>query len=282
MAACAPADPDMAGDLAKRTATALALGGTALAATWTGGAAFITFIALLLAALAWEQAAMWGDDGATADRLIVALLPFGAGMALVAAAAALSAGGKPSALLALAALGAATPVLAAGRPFRRLARAATSLLWFAPAAAAAVYLRQAHGFEALVWPVLVVIASDVGAFAVGRAIGGPKLAPRISPSKTWSGLGGGFGAGGVVGIGAALAFGGAMSPNLGFVALAALAVVLAGVAGDLAESALKRRAGVKDSGGLLPGHGGVFDRFDSHLFALPVFALIALAGGWPL
>jgi len=155
---------------------------------------------------------------------------------------------------------------------RALPRHAGWLVWFGPAIAAAFWLREVHGAEALVWCLAVVWASDIAAYFVGRALRGPKLAPRISPGKTWSGFAGGLAAAVAAGaFGAGLIDGTAGALRLG---LAALAVAAAGVAGDLAESALKRYAGVKDSGHILPGHGGLFDRLDSVLFALPVAALL--------
>jgi len=151
-------------------------------------------------------------------------------------------------------------------------RLAGWLVWFGPAIAAALWLREAHGALELAWCLAVVWASDIGAYFVGRTLRGPKLAPRISPGKTWSGLAGGLAAAVVVGAGWTGAF--AAAPSALRLGLAALAVAAAGAVGDLAESALKRYAGVKDSGHILPGHGGLFDRLDSVLFALPVAALL--------
>lgn len=115
------------------------------------------------------------------------------------------------------------------------------------------------GMLTIMWLFAVVWAADISAYFAGRLLGGPKLAPRISPKKTWAGLGGAVAGGILIGIAAAHAAGGA---NL-FIA-AALGGVLAFVeqAGDLFESALKRNYGVKDSGRLIPGHGGVLDRVD--------------------
>lgn len=117
-----------------------------------------------------------------------------------------------------------------------------------------------------------IIAVDVGAYFAGRAIGGPKIAPRISPSKTWAGLLGGALGAGLVGAGIEVAdIGpGAVAPGytIGAVALALLAglfIAIIAQAGDFFESWMKRRAGVKDSSGLIPGHGGLFDRLDGFL-----------------
>lgn len=119
---------------------------------------------------------------------------------------------------------------------------------------------------------LPVIAVDVGAYFAGRAIGGPRIAPKISPAKTWAGLVGGAVLAGLVGVGAEmLDIGpGALIPGAPRVAL--VGAVLSGMfiavlaqAGDFFESWMKRRAGVKDSGALIPGHGGLFDRLDGFI-----------------
>jgi phosphatidate cytidylyltransferase len=119
---------------------------------------------------------------------------------------------------------------------------------------------------------VLVSFADIGAYFAGRAFGRRKLAPRVSPGKTWEGLGG------AVALTLAIAFGAARllaipdAVLLGFLAVC-LVTVLASVVGDLTESMFKRMAGAKDSGHLLPGHGGVLDRLDSLTAAAPVFAL---------
>ncbi|MGI9434476.1 MAG: phosphatidate cytidylyltransferase [Geminicoccaceae bacterium] len=137
------------------------------------------------------------------------------------------------------------------------------------------------GLQVMLWLLMVVWATDIMAYFVGRGLGGPRLAPSISPGKTWSGLCGGMAGAAVAGALVALATGPfRILPSLGLAA--GLAVVAQ--MGDLAESALKRRAGVKDSSDLIPGHGGVLDRVDGLLFAAPVLALavaIARIQGWP-
>lgn len=126
---------------------------------------------------------------------------------------------------------------------------------------------------------LPVISVDVGAYFAGRAIGGPKIAPKISPSKTWAGLGGGALAAGLLAVGVHLIFNSAaFSP--GGIALAMLSGLLTAVvaqSGDFFESWMKRRAGVKDSSNLIPGHGGLFDRLDGFLAVFFMLFVIALA-----
>nr|WP_301183104.1 phosphatidate cytidylyltransferase [Sphingomonas quercus] len=131
-----------------------------------------------------------------------------------------------------------------------------------------IYLRdQYDGITLTLWTLVIVWATDIGAYFAGRAIGGPKLAPRLSPNKTWAGLIGGMVAALVIGVALAFPF------NISF-RLAGTAALLAAAAqgGDLFESWLKRRAGVKDSGHLLPGHGGVMDRVDG---VVPVAVIVA-------
>ncbi len=143
--------------------------------------------------------------------------------------------------------------------------------WSVLAAVAFIWLRQdaAVGRINVVFVVAVVWASDIGAYAAGRLIGGRRLAPRISPGKTWSGAAGGLLAAVLVGFGVGRVSGGAV---------AAVLSVLAQI-GDLTESAAKRRGGVKDSGTLIPGHGGLLDRLDGMLAAGPAAALLAFGLG---
>jgi len=141
-----------------------------------------------------------------------------------------------------------------------------------------LYLRglEPLGFATALWVILVVVAADVGGYFAGRVIGGPKLWPRVSPKKTWAGSVGGVAFALVVGI-----FVGALVDGAVFVAVCVLSALLAVIsqAGDLAESALKRHFGVKDSGRLLPGHGGAMDRFDGLMAAVLAAAAAALLHG---
>jgi phosphatidate cytidylyltransferase len=141
------------------------------------------------------------------------------------------------------------------------------LLYVVLPAVGLLYLRDQHGLALTLWALAVVWATDIGAYFAGRAIGGPKLAPRLSPNKTWAGLIGGMVT--AAAVGAAIAIGADLSMRLLW--LGGVMAVFA-QAGDLFESWLKRRAGVKDSGAILPGHGGVLDRLDG---LVPVASLVA-------
>jgi phosphatidate cytidylyltransferase len=162
------------------------------------------------------------------------------------------------------------------------------ILYFAIPLCLLTILREGdNGLYLTVTLMLVVWASDTVAYMFGRTIGGPKLAPKISPNKTWAGM-----AGSVVGAG--LMFYGMIrfAPNLaayidntivmteGFVFFLIAGAVLGvvGQAGDLLESHMKRKAGVKDSGRLIPGHGGVLDRIDALLLVIPGFVLFCFYG----
>ncbi len=140
-------------------------------------------------------------------------------------------------------------------------------------------LLRAHpqlGLVALIWMFAVVWATDTAAYFTGRRFGGPKLWPRVSPKKTWSGFGGGLAAGATAGVVVPLiATELGWSPPVGWPAIAAVSALASVVSqfGDLAESALKRRFGVKDAGQLIPGHGGVMDRLDGF------WAVALLMGG---
>ncbi|MEO1026753.1 MAG: phosphatidate cytidylyltransferase [Pseudomonadota bacterium] len=136
-------------------------------------------------------------------------------------------------------------------------------------------LRENYGFLWMAWLALVV-ATDVAGYFVGKAVGGPKFWPKVSPKKTWSGTLAGW-------AGAALI--GAVLMGLGHAGVEiigiSVAIAIAGQLGDVAESALKRRMGVKDSSSILPGHGGMFDRFDSMLGASLFLLVIGPIVGFP-
>jgi phosphatidate cytidylyltransferase len=152
------------------------------------------------------------------------------------------------------------------------------LIYLMPACVALVWLRKTPGVGLgnVLFVLLIVWASDIGAYMVGRLVGGPKLAPSISPGKTRSGAVGGLVSAMLIGlIAAEITQGGEALRAM----LEAGLLGIAAQAGDLLESAIKRRAGVKDSGWVLPGHGGLLDRLDALLTAAPLAALMALATG---
>ncbi len=243
-------------ELGTRVLVGVAAGIVAIGAVWLGGA----LLWALLTAVALVALIEWGAlVGAGRLALALALVVLAGGLA--SAAPGMWGTDRSSvALLLIAAL------LLAMVP--RCGAVALGIAYVGLAAIALLYLRdQPRGVLLALWTLAIVWATDIGAYFAGRAIGGPKLAPAISPAKTWAGLIGGMVAAGAVGalIGAA-----GHLPVATWWLGAPLAVVAQ--AGDLAESALKRRAGVKDSGRLLPGHGGVLDRVDG---LLPVATLVA-------
>jgi phosphatidate cytidylyltransferase len=259
-------------DLATRAAAGLVMIAIALAALYAGGRAFW----LLSTAAALLMMAEWaGLMRVPRNRVTLAILAAAIVMLLAG-----SASGHFSFLVTTAhnaweivgwcviAAGALAAVTASPR-------LGTGLLYVTWPAIALLYLReQPQGLGLTLWTLVVVWSTDIGAYFAGRAIGGPKLSPAISPNKTWAGLGGG--------VAAALAAGYAIALILSLprplLFLGAPMAVLAQM-GDLFESWLKRRAGVKDSGRILPGHGGVLDRLDG-LVPVAVMVALLLMLGW--
>lgn len=235
----------------------------AIAATWLGGWFFAALIAFAGIAMLWEWGRLPGD---LAMNVVVS------GSLLLVAGLYLCLRGDIAPGFGLMVI--AAPIVGllqrhrfvwhvAG--FGYIALPCLSLLWLR---------EQADGGLLIVfWLLVVVWATDIGAYIAGRTIGGPKLIPRISPNKTWAGLFGGMVSAGIAG-GLMARF----DPQLPVFALALFGAALAVVAqaGDFTESAIKRRLGVKDSSHLIPGHGGVLDRLDGLLFAAPVVALAVL------
>ena len=137
-----------------------------------------------------------------------------------------------------------------------------------------VHFRSDYGFTWILWLMTVVIATDVFGYFAGRTFGGPKFWPSVSPKKTWSGTVAGWIAAGFVG------FVFTLFTNAGLtIILISMVLSFAGQMGDIAESALKRQTGIKDSSQLIPGHGGVFDRFDGMLGAGALCFLAAITWG---
>ncbi|MBV9786007.1 MAG: phosphatidate cytidylyltransferase [Acidisphaera sp.] len=260
------------GDLPIRIVSASVLAPLALLCIWLGGAAWVALVAFGFLGMAAEWVALCG-------RRVLAWPGIAVPLGILAAGAA-TAVGRPGLGLGLLAAGAVLS-WAAARGTGRASRLAAGVLYVGLAAVALLWLRRsAAGRADVLFLALVVWASDVGAYSLGRLLGGPKLAPRISPSKTWAGALGGLLAATAVGLCVAAGFG----DGAGRAALVAAGLGLAAQAGDLLESGLKRRFGVKDSGRLIPGHGGLLDRVDGVLAAAPAAALLALAlgGGVPI
>jgi phosphatidate cytidylyltransferase len=260
-----------ADSLQQRVLSAVALAPVPIAAIWFGSPWLPLLTALTAAVMAWEWGRLCrrGHFGATGIVLVGVVLGTVAAAALVPAGLALG----------IALLGAGL-VFWAARKRRDLDPQWTAFgaLWVALPCICLLWLAREGptGRATLLWVLAVVWATDIGAYAIGRTFGGPRLAPRWSPRKTWAGLAGGTVCAGLTGWATAALLG--ISPGF------PLVVVSAGLAiveqfGDLAESVAKRRFGVKDSSGLIPGHGGLLDRLDGLLAVVPVVALLTLIDG---
>lgn len=262
----------MSSELRKRTISAIALALVALVATWLGGIAFDVLSAVIMIAIYHEWTTITGMP-----RRDFAAYAFGwLAMALIALNLVL---GDP---------GLGVPLLAG------LTITALLLLYIRGGSAwltggvfysglsgislAAIRGNDDMGLVAMIYVFAIVWATDILAYFVGRAIGGKKLAPRISPGKTWSGAIGGTISGVIAGGAVSFSY----FPQLTARTLGlALFLSISSQVGDLFESFIKRRFGVKDSGHVIPGHGGVMDRVDGLVFAgFAVFLLAILNAAW--
>ena len=251
--------PALAGrfeDLAPRLATALLLFAVGGVAVVLGGLWFTTLIAAIVAVMIWELATMVG-----AGRRRARIMAAAAGGTLLAANVLPVGFGLPLLML--------VPMLAVAmiRTHRRI------VVGFSGAVVLSGLSLTQHltdfGLAWMIWLISVVVASDVFGYFAGRILGGPKFWPRLSPKKTWSGTVAGWVGAAVVGL-VWILWQGAGWETIGIsVALAMMAQM-----GDIAESAVKRRVGVKDSSNLLPGHGGLFDRFDAMMGAALMLLVI--------
>jgi len=255
-------------ELALRIASALVMAPLAIAVAWYGSWPFVLFWGIASLGVLWE----WTGLVAPGERR--ALIGAG-GVALVlsSAFAHIELYDRAAILVVMGALAAA-----AFAPGERRAWAAAGVVYAGTIGLAPVLLRAelSLGFAAVMLLFAVVWATDIVAYFVGRAVGGPKLWPRVSPKKTWSGaLGGTAGA-----IAAALAVAYAVGlTDRVWIALVALLLSVLSQLGDLFESAMKRRFGAKDSSGLIPGHGGLMDRLDGFVAAALGAALLGIARG---
>ncbi len=250
-------------DLTTRTVSAIVMLAVAGGAIWLGGNVFKALLVVAAALMAWEISRM--HDGrkalAVSSGVIVGLtafltfFPFGFSLGLI--------------------LGVQILVALLMAETHRTSKVTVFLfiLLIIFATTTLGIFRQNHGLTLTLWVLLCVIASDIGGYFAGKMLGGPKLWVRISPKKTWSGTIGGWILAALIGA----LFVSFASQPVWLIAVSVL-VAIAAQAGDLAESAIKRRAGVKDSSHLIPGHGGLLDRFDGVLGVCFLVFLARLAG----
>lgn len=252
------------GELRRRVVSALGLAAAAIAATVMGGLPFLLF---------WTGAAFWiWWEWVGIVRAEPRLLVLSLGGVAIAGVAIVLAFDQPAIAFICAVIGIAVVAVLANR---ERAWTAGGVLYAAILVIACVTLRAepAFGLIAIFWLFAVVWTVDIAAYFTGRALGGPLLAPSISPKKTWSGTLGGtvaaMAAGSIVVIAAGL-------PWRGMHLAVALLIAAASQFGDLFESAIKRRFGVKDASRLIPGHGGLMDRLDGFLIGAVVALLLGL------
>lgn len=257
-------------DLRIRVLSAAILGPLALLCIWAGGIAYKIMMVAAALGLAWEWVGLCGASPILMPGMFVTV-------SVVTGTFAAAMGAVGTGLVIFATGTVFTAALAGGSPHWR--SLAAGIPYGGVGAIALIWLRgdAGVGLINLLFLLLLVWSSDIGAYIAGRMLGGPRLAPRISPGKTWSGALGGLGAAIGAGMLVAYASQGTLEPwRVGCVA-GLLGIVAQ--AGDLLESQIKRHFGVKDSGILIPGHGGLLDRVDALLTAAPVAALLALAAG---
>ena len=257
-------------DLRPRLISALVMAAVGAAALWAGGYVFAALVLVVTGLMAWEL-----------YRLTLPEAPFGPAEAHGVVAAILVAvfsftwGGWVSVSgLVLAAILLALRVPEGGRMRRDRRIFGGYLALILLAGHGLIDLRSTLGALWVLWLIGVVVASDVAGYFAGRLIGGPKFWPAVSPKKTWSGTVAGWLLAGAVG----LAFAGPLGASAPGLMAVSMVLALAGQMGDITESAMKRRKGVKDSSALIPGHGGVLDRFDA-LIAVVVLDLLLIRTG---
>ncbi len=254
-------------DLGTRVASGIVLAAIAFAAVWLGGVAALALVTAALVVMFWELHRMATGDGGLRAPPLLAMAAAGIAASLATFAA------PPLWGFACLIAGALAVVLLA---LRHRGLLAAGVIYMGVPLCALLALRVAgpDGARVILWLVLVVAAADIGAYFAGRLIGGPKLAPAISPGKTRSGAVGGLIAAGLTGLLLALAFGWGPGRAL----MLGIGVAVASQAGDLVESAVKRRFDVKDASNLIPGHGGVMDRLDALTGGVWFYVLWTLIG----
>jgi phosphatidate cytidylyltransferase len=254
-------------DLGSRIVSGLVLAAIAFLNVWAGGVWAAAFVIVALVLMLWEYHRMVTGSGSRTTASF--LVPAAAAVLAIAVTAGWGAG---PGLAALAAGGLA--VALAGRPWSGWLAAGFAYMTLAMGALIVLRAKDPEGALLIVWLVLVVVAADVGAYFVGRSLGGPKLWPRVSPGKTWSGALGGLGFAALTGLLFALAVGWGPVQS----ALLSLGIAVCSQLGDLLESAVKRRFAVKDASRLIPGHGGVMDRLDGIMGGVWFFGICDTLG----
>lgn len=254
------------GDLRLRAISAILIAIPAGLAIWFGGVWFKLLVLMIAAGLSWELASV-PQGGALREKPERGLSGLADFLLYVSVLGAVSAAALGYWVVSLGIAGAGAlfglVIWAARREIFSPTRILGGL-YIAAACIGILWLRSDWliGRDLVFWLVALVVATDVGAYFAGRAIGGPKLAPRVSPNKTWAGLGGGMVAAGLVGLALAAWQGG---PGMVEAALVSAGLAVVAQMGDLLESSVKRRHEIKDASNLIPGHGGVFDRLDGLL-----------------
>jgi phosphatidate cytidylyltransferase len=257
--------------LRQRVITALVLAPFVfLVILWVPHPVTAAVLALLVAAGAWEWSAFPGFTHHSARLAYVAIIAACVAMTWHAGVDSVAADLVLDAALAWWVL-ALLWIAFAPTSVNRATAGIAGLFALVPVWVALVRLhgQSAWGPQLMLFLLLLVVAADIGAYFAGRAFGKHKLAPRVSPGKTWEGVGGGLLAAALM---AALGVWWFSMDTVPFMALC-IVVAIASVVGDLTESLFKRHAGLKDSGSLLPGHGGVLDRVDSVTAAAPIFVI---------
>jgi phosphatidate cytidylyltransferase len=262
-------------DLRKRALSAALLVPAAILCIWLGAEAWAALMAAAVALMAWEWVRLCGFSTRRLPGLAVPVAVLVAGV--------LAVDGAWIAALGVLVAGFAGLWAVAAPPFRRALPGfwlGFGVLYIGLAGVSLIHLRgdAAAGLGNVLFLFLVVWSSDIGAYLAGRRFGGPKLAPAISPNKTWSGATGGLVSAMAAGGLAAYVMEPAALPLLRVLLVAAVLGMLA-QAGDLFESWLKRRFHVKDTSSLIPGHGGLLDRLDGVLSAAPAAALLGVLLG---